>query len=280
MASNGKPKPRPFVKMYATGNDFIVFECLKTLIDTPNKVAKVLCHRRNGIGADQMLLIRKSRVADFRMQAFNPDGSEAEMCGNGIRCVGKYIFDNGLSSKRVVSIETLGGVREVKAHASQYRVDMGEPKLKGKEIPVHLNGRIINRPLKLEGREFRVTCLSVGNPHCVIFVDDPASFPVEKYGPLIENFHIFPRRTNVEFARAGTRDEVELRVWERGTGETDGCGTGACATGVAAVLNGLAERKMAINQQGGKVTVEWERDSNHVFLQGPAQVQFTGMVAV
>ncbi|MBI4366633.1 MAG: diaminopimelate epimerase [Deltaproteobacteria bacterium] len=279
MATNGKGKLRPFHKMYATGNDFIIFDCQKALIDQPNKVARQLLHRRNGIGGDQLLLIRKSRVANFRMQAFNPDGSEAEMCGNGVRCVGKYLFDTGLG-KKVVTIETLGGVREVKSHGNTYRVDMGEPKLKGKEIPVNLNGRIINRPLKLEGREFRVTCISVGNPHCVIFVDDPETFPVEKYGPLIENFHIFPRRTNVEFARATSPAEVELRVWERGTGETEGCGTGACATGVAAVLNGLADRKVAVNQRGGKVTVEWDRDTNHVYLMGPAQLQFTGQVTV
>ncbi|MBI2345819.1 MAG: diaminopimelate epimerase [Deltaproteobacteria bacterium] len=278
--ANSKVKARPFAKMYATGNDFIIFDCTAGLIEAPGKVARQLCQRRTGVGADQLLLIRKSRTADFRMQAFNPDGSEAEMCGNGIRCVGRYIFDHSLTQKKAVTIETLGGIREVKCHANQYRVDMGEPRLKGKEIPVNLNGRIINRPLKLEGRELRITCVSVGNPHCVIFVEDPREFPVEKLGPMIEHFHLFPRRTNVEFARPLSAQEIELRVWERGTGETDGCGTGACATGIAAVLNGLTERKVAIEQRGGKVTVEWDRDTNHVFLQGPAQVQFTGQIVI
>ncbi len=273
-------KEREFVKMYATGNDFILLDCLHWTLQDPKKAAKTLLNRGTGIGADQLILISKSRRkdGDVRMQAFNPDGSEAEMCGNGIRCLAKYLFDNGKTRKKTVSVETLGGFRHITTTGKLYTVDMGPPAIKGKEIGVNLNGRIINRPLKMEGRELRITCVGMGNPHCVIFVEKPADFAVTKFGPLVEHYHAFPRRINVEFAEVINRTEIVMRVWERGTGETQGCGTGACAVAVAGVLNGTTERDVTVHMPGGKVKVNWERKANTVFLTGPAQVIFAGNV--
>lgn len=278
MTRNGKG--RNFVKMHATGNDFVILDCLNWTLATPRATAKALLNRRLGIGGDQLLIFSKSRrkQTDFKMQAFNADGSEAEMCGNGIRCLAKWIFDSGLSKKKSVTIETKGGVRSAERLGKLYKINMGEPKVKGKEIGVNLNGRIINRPLKMEGRELRITCCSMGNPHCVVFIEHPEAFPVAKFGPLIENYHAFPRRINVEFAEATSRTDIAMRVWERGTGETEGCGTGACATAVAGVLNGLTDREVSIKMPGGSVKVYWDRDSNEVSLTGPAQFVFAGTV--
>lgn len=275
-----RQKDRAFVKMYATGNDFVVLDCLSWTLNTPSKVAKQLLNRTQGIGGDQLIVISKTRrkEGDFKMNAYNPDGSEAEMCGNGIRALGKYVFDNKLTRKKAIIVETKGGLRTVSQNGKQYVVNMGEPKVKGKEIGVNLNGRIINRPLKMEGRELRITCCSMGNPHCVIFVDNPKGFPVEKYGPLVEHYHAFPKRINVEFAEAISETEIDMRVWERGTGETQGCGTGACAVLVASVLNGHTGREVNINMPGGKVKVEWNRDSNEITLSGAASVIYSGSI--
>lgn len=278
MTRNGKD--RNFVKMHATGNDFVILDCLNWTLATPRATAKALLNRRLGIGGDQLLIFSKSRrkQTDFRMQAFNADGSEAEMCGNGIRCLAKFVFDRGLSKKKQITIETKGGVHGAERLGKLYKINMGEPRVKGKEIGVNLNGRIINRPLKMEGRELRITCCSMGNPHCVVFIENPDTFPVTKFGPLIENYHAFPRRINVEFAEALSRTDIAMRVWERGTGETPGCGTGACATAVAGVLNGLTDREVSIKMPGGSVKVFWDRESNEVSLTGPAQFVFAGTV--
>jgi diaminopimelate epimerase len=262
--------------MVATGNDFVLFDCMKWKPEKPNSLARQILNRRYGIGGDQMLLVMASRKADFKMQAFNPDGSEAEMCGNGIRCVGRYVATSGLTRKKEFTIETLAGIKTLKGTSKTFTVDMGEPKMKGKEIPVNLSGRIINRPLKMESKEFRITCLSMGNPHAVIFMEDLANFQVSKFGPMIETFHIFPRKTNVEFANAISDKEIQMRVWERGTGETDGCGTGACAVALAGVLNGHTGRHVTISQPGGKVEVHWDKDNNHVYMSGPAETLYTG----
>lgn len=274
-----KTKPKAFVKMYASGNDFVVLDLIGTTLQHPIKTARHMCDRKTGIGADQLLVLTKSRMrdADYRMQAFNPDGSEAEMCGNGIRCVAKYIFDQKLVKTKTARIETLGGVKVAQPMPKgNYSVDMGEPAIKGKEIGISLNGRVINRPLKMEGREFRITCCGMGNPHCVIFLDNPTDFPVKKFGPMIETYHAFPKRINVEFCEAVSRNEIVMRVWERGTGETDGCGTGACATVVAGVLNGRTDRDVLVKMPGGDVKVKWDRESNHIFLTGSAGFSFRG----
>lgn len=281
MAVSSKPKGRPFTKMYGAGNDFVILPCIGFRPASVPKLGRDLCDRRRGVGADQLLLIYKSHKADFKLQIINPDGSEAEMCGNGIRCAAKFATDEKLTQKREISFETLAGIKVVKALGKHsFRVDMGEPIMKGKDIPVNLSGRIINRPLKTELKEFRITCLSMGNPHCVIFVDDLDSCPVEKFGPYLENYHSFPKRINVEFVNVVSQGEIKMRVWERGAGETDGCGTGACAAAVASVLNGFTGREVVVGQKGGKVNVDWDKKTGSVFLTGTAEIIFRGDIAI
>jgi diaminopimelate epimerase len=240
-----------------------------------------LCNRRRGIGADQLLLLHKSHKGDFKLQTINPDGSEAEMCGNGIRCAAKILMEERLTTKREIVFETLAGLKKVRCLGKHsFQVDMGEPIMKGDEIPVNLRGRIINRPLKTELKDFRITCLSMGNPHCVIFTEDLDNFNVQKYGPYLETYHIFPKRTNVEFVQVISPNELKMKVWERGTGETDGCGTGSCAAAIASVLNGFTGREVTVIQPGGKVEVEWEKKTNHIFLTGMAEVVFRGEIEI
>lgn len=273
-------KAREFVKMQAIGNDAIIIDCLKQSVPNPTYLSRKLCNRKTGIGADQLILLTKSRKADFGTRIFNADGSEAEMCGNGIRCLARYIKDWGHSTKKTLNIETLAGVKEITFHGKNIEVDMGEPLMKGKEIPVNLSGRVINRPLKMESKEFRITCLSVGNPHCVIFHENLQEFPLDKFGPMIEHHHIFPKRTNVSFVNVLSRNEIQMRVWERGVGETLGCGTGASAATVASVLNGFTSRKVTVQQPGGKLEIEWNRKDNHIMMRGPADVVFTGEIPI
>lgn len=268
----------PFVKMQGTGNDCIIIDCLKTKLQNPQRIAKKLCNRKFGVGADQLLLLTKSNKADFRMQIFNADGSEAEMCGNGIRCLGRYIRDAKYTQKREMTIETLAGIRQVKVTSKAIHVNLGEPKLKGKEIPVNLSGRIINRPLKIESKDFRITCISLGNPHCVIFQENLDNGDlVERFGPILESYHLFPKKTNVSFVNVTTPTDLRVRVWERGVGETLSCGTAAAASLVASVLNGFTERKAKVQLAGGKLDVEWKRDSNSAWLSGPAETVFEGV---
>ncbi len=275
-----KHKERPFVKMHGLGNDVIIFDCMKSVFSNPAHIARKVLNRHTGVGGDQLVLLTKSRKADFGMRIFNHDGSEAEMCGNGLRCLARYIRDAKLSQKKEMKVETLGGIRGVRFLGNQIEADMGEPQMKGKDIPVNLSGRIINRPLKIESKDFRITCLSVGNPHCVVFNDDVANFPVERFGPLLENYHLFPRRINVSFVNVISKNELFMRIWERGAGETRSCGTAACAATVAGVLNGFAERKVTIVQPGGKLEVEWSRKDNHIYLRGPAEMIFKGTILV
>ena len=267
----GKQKTLHFIKMQGAGNDCIIIDMMKSKPLNPQRLARKICNRRFGVGADQLLLLSKSRKADFKMQIFNADGSEAEMCGNGIRCLARYIREAGYTSKKEMTIETLAGIREVKVSSKAVEVNLGEPKLKGKEIPVHLSGRIINRPLKIDSKDFRITCLSLGNPHCVIYQENLDTFPVEKYGPLLEHYHLFPHRTNISFVNVLSTGELKARVWERGVGETLACGTAAAASLVASVLNGFTERKVKIELPGGKLEVEWNRENNTVWLSGPAE---------
>ncbi len=268
-----------FTKMHGLGNDFIVIDGRAKDIKNPSRVMKKLSHRRFGIGFDQALVLRKSRKADFRMDIYNFDGGRVEMCGNGIRCIAKYIWDRNLSKKKVLEIETLAGIiRPVKA-GTLVKVDMGEPVLEGRLIPVRAKGVVIKKSLKAAGRTFHVTCVSMGNPHAVIFVSNIDSFPVEKYGPAIENHKFFPNRVNVGFVQVVNKSVVKMRVWERGTGETLACGTGACAVVVASYMNKHTNRAVTAKLLGGTLKLKWDTD-NHVYKTGPAEEVFSGTVVI
>lgn len=272
-----------FTKMHGLGNDFVLIDTISQQVPQLSAFCKTYSDRRFGIGFDQALILRPSKAADFKMEIFNADGSQVEMCGNGIRCLAKYIWDRGLSDKRELTIETLAGIiRPVKA-GDLIRVDMGEPIFDAPSIPVNLEGEVRGYPLKALDREFPITCVSMGNPHAVIFVEDLQSFPVEKYGPVIENHPLFPKRINVEFVKVmgglnGTAGEIQVRVWERGAGETLACGTGACATAVAAHVNGIADRKVTVHLAGGDLLIHWSDKDHHVYMTGPAVEVYTGEV--
>ncbi|MDO8494452.1 MAG: diaminopimelate epimerase [Deltaproteobacteria bacterium] len=273
----GKGKAIQFIKMHSTGNDCIIIDTQKSKFSESPRLVRKILNRTTGIGADQLLLLSKSRKgADFKVRIFNADGSEAEMCGNGVRCIGRYIKDEQYTKKRDVDIETLAGVRQVRVSSKSVTVNLGEPRLKGKEIPVRLSGRIINRPIKVENKDFRVTCLSLGNPHCIIFQENLESFDIQKYGPLLENHQIFPNRSNIGFVNVLSPQQMQMRVWERGVGETGSCGTCAGAAIVAAVLNGFSDRKTKIDLPGGHLEVEWDKESNCVSLTGPVEKIFEG----
>ncbi len=276
-----RPRARQFIKMQGIGNDTILFDCLHhASFQNPNHLSRKLCNRHTGIGADQLVLLLKSTKCDLQMRVYNADGSEAEMCGNGIRCLARYIKEAGISSRKELTIQTLAGPRKIKHLGKLIDVNMGEPIMKGKDIPANLSGRIVNRPLKTEMKEFRITCLSMGNPHCVTFHDDLQSVPVEKYGPFLENHSIFPKRANVSFVNVISRNELHMRVWERGAGETLACGTAACASAVASVLNGFTDRKVTVSPPGGKLEIEWSLKDNHVHMRGPAELVFKGEIVV
>ncbi len=280
--------------MHGLGNDFILVDCRKNSsgIRKLEAVAKQLCHRRFGIGADQLLLLYPSRTADFRMRIFNADGSEVEMCGNGIRCLAKYIWDKKISRKKILKIETLAGIMKPERAGEMVKVDMGEPIFDPEKIPVAINSKfarknlrsqlsnlVIDYPLKIKDREFKITCVSMGNPHAVIVVRNVSDFPVAHYGPLIENHPIFPKRTNVEFVEVLSPSEITMHVWERGAGETMACGTGASAVAVASHVKGLTERAATIHLLGGDLFIEWAPD-NHIYMTGPAEKVFEGTVEI
>ncbi|MCL5104365.1 MAG: diaminopimelate epimerase [Armatimonadetes bacterium] len=274
-----------FVKMHGAGNDFVVIDGAKENIAEEQlaAVARGACDRRLGIGGDGIILVLPSRVANFRMRMFNPDGSEAEMCGNGIRCFAKYLFDRKMHQDVVMTVETLGGVKTLKLNAAggkiqTVRVDMGEPKLLRSEIPMRGdNTKVVAEPLKVAGKKLEITCVSMGNPHCVTFVPHVSDYPVEKIGPDVENHPSFPQRTNVEFVELINQQEIRMRVWERGAGETLACGTGACAAAVASMLNDKVSRKVTVHLPGGDLFIEWLGD-NKVFMTGPAEEVFEGKV--
>lgn len=275
-----------FTKMHGLGNDYIYVNCFEENIENPTEVSKFVSDRHFGIGSDGLVMILPSKSADFRMRMFNSDGSEAEMCGNAIRCVGKYVYDNGMTSKNIVSIETMAGIKildmtVVDGKVSLVKVDMGEPVLKPKDIPVVSDKDLfVNEQVTLDGRVFNVTCVSMGNPHAVSYVDDVSSFPLEAVGPKMETNKLFPRKINAEFVQVIDRTKLKMRVWERGAGETLACGTGACAVLVASVLNGLCERKAAIQLLGGELVIEWNMQDNHVYKTGPATMVFKGEVII
>lgn len=275
-----------FTKMQGAGNDYVYVNCFEETVENPAEVAIRVSNRNFGIGSDGLILIMPSQVADVRMRMFNSDGSESEMCGNGIRCVAKYAYDHGIVSKQEITAETGAGILTLQLFTNgnkveKVRVNMGTPRLSRAEIPMTGDGslQVVNEPLNILHSTFHITCVSMGNPHCVIFVDDVAGFPVEKYGPLIENHEMFPRRTNVEFIQVISRTEVRQRTWERGAGETLACGTGASAVSVAGVLNGLTERKILNHLSGGDLELEW-RENGPVFMTGPAVEVFTGEIDI
>lgn len=274
-----------FTKMHGLGNDFIVVFGERELPGNASELAVTLCNRFFGIGADGLVYILPSGRADFRMRIINSDGSEAEQCGNAIRCVAKYVFDKGLTTKTELTIETLGaGVQPLALEVTDGRVervtvDMGAPILNGLDVPTTVDANpVIGFPVTVDGREFRFTAVSMGNPHCVIYVDDAAGFDLAAWGPKLEKHPMFPRKINVEFATVNSRSQVDMRVWERGAGPTLACGTGACATLVASVLNGLTDREAVISLAGGDLRIEWKEADNRVYMTGPAAFVFEGSV--
>lgn len=277
-----RAKKVPFTKMQGIGNDVLIIDCTKSTAHAtnPSHLAKKLCNRHTGIGADQLMVLSKSRKYDYAVKTFNADGSEAEVCGNGLRCLAKYVREMKYTTKKEIVFETVVGPRETKVSSKAIEVDMGEPIMKGKDIPVNLSGRVVNRPLKMEAKDFRVTCLSVGNPHCIIFQDNLADFNLERFGPMIENHNVFPKKANVSFVNILSKNDAEVRVWERGAGETLGCGSAASAVCVAGVLNGFTDRKIKIQMPGGKLEVEWSTKNNHIYLKGPAEIICKGEALV
>ena len=267
-------------KMQGLGNDYIYVYCTEDQIPDPAALARRISDRHFGVGSDGLVMILPCEEADFRMRMFNADGSESEMCGNATRCIAKYIHDRGLSDKEEIRLMTGAGIKILKLSVKDgitqsVRVDMGEPILDAPDIPVLLpEGRVISKPIEALGKTFRMTCVSMGNPHTVIFVEDADRFDVHQYGAALEVHPLFPKKTNVEFVTVKDREHLRMRVWERGSGETLACGTGACATLVATVLNGLCERKAVLELNGGPLTVEWDPENNHVFQEGPAEFVF------
>jgi len=273
-----------FTKMHGLGNDYIYVNCFEETVENPSEVAKKVSDRHFGIGSDGLVLIMPSERADFKMRMFNSDGSEAEMCGNAIRCVGKYVFDRGMTNKNVIRVETLAGIKVLEltvqdGKAKLVIVDMGEPILKPENIPVNSDKEIFRtEPVEIDGKEFKVTCVSMGNPHAVSYVKNVDIFPLEKIGPKMEHHPLFPKRINAEFVEVIDRTTLKMRVWERGAGETLACGTGACAVLVASVLNGVSERKATVKLLGGDLIIEWNETKNHVYMTGPAVKVFEGEV--
>ena len=273
-----------FTKMHGCGNDYVYVNLFEEQIGDPAKVSIAVSDRHFGIGSDGLITIGPSEIADFRMRIYNADGSEAEMCGNGIRCVAKYVYDHKLTDKTEITVETGAGVKTLQLTVEDdkvtlVRVDMGEPILTPDEIPVVADGdRVVDEPIVVDDKEWRMTCVSMGNPHAVVFVDDVAHFELEKYGPLFENHVRFPKRTNTEFVQIVSRNEAIMRVWERGSAETWACGTGTCATVMACILNGLTDNDVLVHLRGGDLRIVYDEKSNHVFMTGPATEVFEGEI--
>ncbi len=276
-----------FTKMHGAGNDYVYVNCFEENVSDPAATAIKVSNRNFGIGSDGLILIMPSDKADVRMRMFNSDGSESEMCGNGIRCVAKYAYDHGIVAKTEITAETGAGILTLQLFPNaankvdRVRVNMGPPRLSRAEIP--MNGapvaQVVAEELTVLDKTFKITCVSMGNPHCIIYVDDVDSFPVTTYGPLIENHQLFPRRTNVEFIQIISRTEVKQRTWERGAGETLACGTGASAVCVAGVLNNVTDRKILNHLAGGDLELEWV-ENGPVFMTGPATEVFNGDISL
>jgi diaminopimelate epimerase len=276
-----------FTKMHGCGNDYVYVDCTKQPLEDPEGVARFVSDRHFGIGSDGLILINSSKGADFEMAMYNADGSRGEMCGNGIRCVAKFVYDKGLTDKTTITVETLAGIKTLelnveKGQVKTVRVNMGTPTLKCTEIPVTFpKDEMINQPMEVDGKIYPVTCVSMGNPHCVTFMEeDVRKLDLEKIGPSFENHETFPKRVNTEFANILDRQHIRMRVWERGSGETLACGTGACATAVAAVLNGLTDDTVDLELLGGHLAITYDRIQNLVFMTGPATIVFDGEITL
>lgn len=278
-----------FTKMQGCGNDYIYINGLTEEVSQEKKPALVrrLSDRHFGIGGDGVIFINPSKEADFEMEMYNADGSRAEMCGNGIRCVAKYVFDKGLTDKTDISVVSCGQIKYLqlfleKGKVESVRVNMGAPELRAERIPVMIegtesqNGIVIDEPIIVQNKAYKMTCVSMGNPHAVVFMDDVTNLKIEEIGPCFENHERFPNRINTEFVKVLDRKTVQMRVWERGTGETLACGTGCCATVVACILNGLTETTVTVKLLGGEILVTWDREANLVYMTGPAETVFEG----
>ena len=273
-----------FTKMHGLGNDYVCINCFRERVEDPPRFAKTLCDRHYGIGADGLILICPSKVSDFKMEIYNSDGSVAGMCGNGIRCLGKYVYDYRLTGKETLSIETKSGIRNMHLHIQDGKacgamVDMGVPRLNAHSIPIlSEKDLVINDPIEVQKKNYRMTGISMGNPHAVIFLEEINGISLEETGRELEFHPRFPERANIEFCHVTARDRMEIRVWERGVGETLACGTGACAAVVASVLNDLTDEEVIVKLLGGELSVRWDRKVNHVFLEGPAVKVFDGVL--
>ncbi|MDR0978415.1 MAG: diaminopimelate epimerase [Lachnospiraceae bacterium] len=273
-----------FAKMEGLGNDYVYIDCINQKIESPEKFSIKISDRHFGIGSDGLILILPSKIADFKMRMFNADGTEAEMCGNGIRCFGKFVYDEKLTEKKDISVETLAGIKLLNLNVENgvvesIKVDMGEPIFEPKSIPVISDENPVTKlKLTAEDKEFVFTCVSMGNPHAITKVDNVDSFDVKKYGSVLETDKCFPNKCNIEFIEVINKNLVKMRVWERGSGETLACGTGACATAVSCVLNGHTENNVEIELLGGVLNIEWNRQTNHIYMTGPAKTVYKGEI--
>jgi diaminopimelate epimerase len=272
-----------FTKMHGIGNDYVYVDCFSQVVSDPAALARRVSPRHTGIGSDGLILIQPSSAADCRMEMYNADGSRGGMCGNGIRCVAKYVYDHGIAKRPELRVETDAGIKTIRVEASEGRVhsatvDMGAPILDGPRIPVAAEGRIIDQPFEVGDETFNITCVSMGNPHCVVFVDGIADLRLESLGPQFETHRFFPERVNTEFVEVSGPAELKMRVWERGSGETRACGTGACAVVVAAALTGRAARRSLVHLAGGDLHIDWLEGDDRVLMTGPAEEVFAGEI--
>jgi diaminopimelate epimerase len=272
--------------MHGLGNDYVYIDCFKEKVENPHELAIKISDRHKGIGSDGLILIMPSETCDFRMRMFNADGSEAQMCGNGTRCVGKFVYDEGYTYKKEITLETKAGIKTlqlfpVNGKVEKVKVDMGEPVLTTTDIPIRwTQAQLINQIIDFEPEKYALTCVSMGNPHAIIFTTGIDALDIEKIGKKIENHPMFPERTNVEFVEILSPSHAKMRVWERGSGETQACGTGACAVAVAGVLNRLLERRATISLLGGDLELEWNEQNRHVLMTGPAVKVFDGEIDI
>ncbi|MDE7312918.1 MAG: diaminopimelate epimerase [Eubacterium sp.] len=285
-----------FTKMHGLGNDYIYVDCFQETVADPEKAAKFLSDRHFGVGSDGLVLIKPSKQADFEMAMYNADGSRGEMCGNAIRCVAKYVYDHNMTDKTSISIETLAGIKYADLHitggkVASVRVNMGQPELIPQKIPVVYEmpqaegvqqalSKVVDCPITVGGTQYRMTCVSMGNPHCVVYVDDVDSLELAKLGTQFERHACFPNRVNTEFVRVLDKNTVQMRVWERGSGETLACGTGACAVTVASILNGYTNRLVTVKLLGGDLVIEWDEQTGIVYMTGSAEHVFDGEIAL
>ena len=275
-----------FTKMHGAGNDYVYVDCTKEELANPSMVSKYISDRHFGIGSDGLILIKSSNKADFFMEMYNADGSQGKMCGNGIRCVGKYVFDNGLTDKTTVKVDTLSGIKILDlivedGRVTSAKVNMGSPILIAKDIPVITDSeKVIAQDIEVNGKTYQMTCVSMGNPHAIVYVDSTDDLKIQEIGPYFEMNERFPEQVNTEFVQVVDRKNLKMRVWERGSGETLACGTGACASLVATVLNGLCDDTAVLHLIGGDLKITWDQNADIVYMEGPATTVFTGEIDI